>query len=186
MIPLGTPAPDFALVDVVHQRTLSLHDIFGTRGTMVMFICNHCPYVQHIIQELVHVAREYTERGIGFVAINSNDVQAYPDDSPEKMRDLALRLRFPFPYLYDATQETARAYRAACTPDFFLFDNTRRCVYRGQFDSARPGNSIPVTGNDIRHALDCLCSNKPNTREQIPSIGCNIKWRRDLQTHLSD
>jgi thiol-disulfide isomerase/thioredoxin len=182
MMPLGTSAPDFVLMDAVHGKPVSLDEVRGTHGTVVMFICNHCPYVKHVQEQLVAFAREYMPRGIGVVAINSNDVLAYPDDAPEMMKYEALRLGYPFPYLFDETQDVARAYQAACTPDFFCFDKGLRCVYRGQLDDSRPGNGLPVTGADIRAALDALLMGTSATmlaiaKHQKPSIGCNIKWK---------
>ncbi len=177
MIPLGTQAPDFCLPDVVSGRMLALSDIRSPVATVVMFICNHCPFVKHIIGELSVVAAEYGRKNISFVAINSNDVASYPDDSPEHMKEAAGRYNFTFPYLYDESQNTARAYQAACTPDFYVFDGDLKCVYRGQFDDARPDNGVAVTGKDIRLALNNLLSGEPVIKEQIPSLGCNIKWK---------
>jgi len=182
MIPLGSLAPDFVLMDAVHGRPVSLDDVRGTHGTVVMFICNHCPYVKHVQEHLVALAHEYMPRGIGVVAINANDVLAYPDDAPELMKYEALRLGYPFPYLFDETQDVARAYQAACTPDFFCFDKDLRCVYRGQLDDSRPGNGLPVTGADLRAALEALITGTPAAMSAIaehqkPSIGCNIKWK---------
>jgi len=176
-ISLGFDAPDFELPDVVTGRPVSLNDIKGEKGTLVMFICNHCPYVKHVIDELVRIGNDYIPRGIGIVAISSNDVVHYPDDHPDKMKALAKRLKFPFPYLYDETQEVARAYDAACTPDFDLFDINGKCVYRGQLDGSRPGNDIPVNGKDLRHAMDRVLNGQPVPEKQIPSTGCNIKWK---------
>jgi peroxiredoxin len=177
-IPLGFPAPDFSLPDTVSGKNLTLHDVKGEYATVVMFICNHCPYVKHINHELVNLANDYLPKGVGFVAISSNDVVNYPDDSPEKMKENALEQGYPFPYLYDESQEVAKAYFAACTPDFSIFDNNLKCVYRGQLDDARPKNDKPVTGKDIRAALDAILSNQPVSPQQIPSIGCNIKWKQ--------
>ena len=178
MLPLGTIAPEFTLLDTVTgiQRTLS--DLRSDVGTVVIFMCNHCPFVVHIIDCLVSLEREYSERGIQFIAINSNDVTAYPDDSPEKMTLFAKTHGFSFPYLYDETQAVAKAYQAACTPDFYVFDPVLACVYRGQFDQSRPGNDQPVTGDDLRDALDALIAGQtiPEARQQ-PSQGCNIKWK---------
>jgi peroxiredoxin len=176
-IPLGFVAPDFKLLDTVSGKYLSFKDIRGDKGTVVMFICNHCPYVIHVREELVRIANEYMPKGIGFVAISSNDVEKYPEDSPEKMKLLAQELSFPFAYLYDETQEVAKAYQAACTPDFNVFDSNDTCVYRGQLDDSRPKNDKPVTGKDLRLVLDCLLTGKPIPEKQIPSIGCNIKWK---------
>ncbi len=177
MLPLGTTMPDFALPDTVSGRTIARDEIIGSQGTLVMFICNHCPFVKHVIEELVQLGQDYQGRGIGLAAISSNDVTGYPQDRPERMRELAERLGFPFPYLYDESQATARAFDAACTPDFYLFDRDQRLVYRGQLDDSRPGNGRPVTGADLRAALDALLAGRPVSAEQKPSIGCNIKWR---------
>ncbi|WP_242156348.1 thioredoxin family protein [Aestuariivivens sediminis] len=177
MLPLGTQAPDFSLKDTVTDTFMGLKDLKGRKGTVVMFICNHCPFVIHVNQGLVSVANDYIEKGIGFVAISSNDVVNYPQDSPDNMKIHAKREGYPFPYLYDETQDVAKAYDAACTPDLYVFDASLQLIYRGQLDDSRPGNGIPVTGNDLRHALDCLIENKDNSRPQKPSIGCNIKWK---------
>ena len=177
MVTLGTMAPDFLLPDTVTGEQLSLDNIKGATATIIMFICNHCPFVKHVNTGLVELANDYKNEGIGFVAINSNDVINHPNDSPELMTQVAKELKYPFPYLYDESQETAKAYDAACTPDFFIYDKDLRLVYRGQLDDSRPGNEIPVTGKDIRYALDCLINNKPVPQEQRPSIGCNIKWK---------
>ena len=177
MVSLGTKAPGFTLTDTVSGRQFSFFDVKGKKGTVIMFICNHCPFVKHVNLELVKLANEYTAKGFGFAAINSNDAENYPDDSPDKMKEAAFRLKYPFPYLYDETQEVAKAYNAACTPDYFIYDSDGHLVYRGQLDDSRPGNDIPVTGRDIRHALDSLLNNQPIPAEQRPSIGCNIKWK---------
>ena len=176
MLPLGTRAADFALPNV-DGRILALADVAGPRGTVVMFICNHCPFVKHVADELARVARDYLPRGIGFVAINSNDVSTHPADSPEQMVREAEERAYPFPYLYDETQEVARAYRAACTPDFYAFDAAGALVYRGQLDPSRPGGTVPITGRDLRAALDALLAGGPPPAEQVPSLGCNIKWK---------
>ncbi len=178
MVSLGTPAPDFDLPDVVSGRSLRLADVRGEKATVVMFICNHCPYVVHVRHELARIGADYMSRGVGVVAISSNDVDAYPQDSPERMREFALANGFAFPYLYDASQDVARAYNAACTPDVYLFDAGLELVYRGQLDGSRPGNNIPVNGADLRAALDAVLSGTPVNPNQTPSIGCNIKWRR--------
>jgi peroxiredoxin len=178
MLPLGTQAPAFALPDTVTGRTVALADVRGAKGTLVMFICNHCPYVKHVNAELVRVAREYGVRGIGIVAISSNDAAAYPDDAPERMREVALAQGYLFPYLHDATQEVARAYDAACTPDFFLFDVWDRLVYRGRLDASTPGNGRPLDGADLRAALDAVLAGQAPSTTQQPSVGCNIKWKR--------
>jgi peroxiredoxin len=178
MLPLGTAAPDFSLVNTVDQQTLSLADVKSDIATVVMFICNHCPYVKHMQEELVKVAENYQAKGITFVAISANDATEYPDDSPEKMREVAQAFGYPFPYLYDETQEVAKAYQAACTPDFYIFDKDLKCVYRGQFDDSRPGSATPVTGRDLGQALDSILAGQPVNPEQQPSIGCNIKWKQ--------
>jgi thiol-disulfide isomerase/thioredoxin len=177
MLPLGTSAPAFTLPDAVSGRMMSLTDLASDKATVIMFICNHCPFVVHVREQLVRLAEEYIPRGIAFIAISSNDATAYPDDGPGKMKELAAQFGFPFPYLYDESQEIARAYKAACTPDFYIFDGAMECVYRGQLDSSRPSNGIPVTGKDIRAALDAILDGRPVAPEQIPSIGCNIKWK---------
>lgn len=176
-IGLGYIAHDFNLPNVVTELSVNLASVRGDNGTVVMFICNHCPFVVHVMDELIRIGNDHTERGIGFVAISSNDVANYPEDSPEKMKELALEKSFPFPYLYDETQEVAKAYFAACTPDFSVFDANDRCVYRGQLDDSRPGNSEPVNGKDLRNVLDLLIIGKPAPTDQKPSIGCNIKWK---------
>jgi thiol-disulfide isomerase/thioredoxin len=177
MVRLGTRAPDFTLPDTVSGKQLSLTNIKGGIATMIMFISNHCPFVKHVNAELIRLANDYKNKGIGFVAISSNDVINHPDDAPGLMTQVAKQLKYPFPYLYDESQETAKAYDAACTPDFFIYDKDLHLVYRGQLDDSRPGNEIPVTGKDIRQALDCLINNEPVPQEQRPSIGCNIKWK---------
>ena len=176
MLSLGAKAPDFALPDT-EGRLVRLSDFQGAPALLVIFMCNHCPYVKHIADELARFAKEYQAKGVAIVGINSNDAANYPDDSLEKMREEVKLRGYTFPYLYDETQEVAKAYRAACTPDFFLFDKEHRLVYRGQFDDSRPGNGIPVTGKDIRAALDAVLAGRPVTGRQTPSIGCNIKWR---------
>ncbi len=178
MIALGTEAPAFTLLDSVSNRHLSLETLRGEQGTVIMFICNHCPYVKLIQDKLAEVAKNYQAKGINFIAINANDVQAYPDDRPEMMRIEAERHHYTFPYLFDETQAIAKAYEAACTPDFYLFDKNLKCVYRGRFDNATPGNHQPVTGSDLTQALDQLLIGKPIHHEQFPSLGCNIKWKR--------
>lgn len=177
MMPLGTTAPGFSLPDIISAKTLSLDSLKSDKGTVVMFICNHCPYVQHIITKIVEVAKDYQAKGIAFIAISSNDVQNFPADSPDLMKKNAITRGFSFPYLYDESQSVAKAYDAACTPDFFVFDKQLACVYRGRFDDATPGNNSPVTGKDLTAALDNLISNTPINQDQKPSIGCNIKWK---------
>ena len=177
MTPLGKKAPDFTLYDTVSGNNLSLQNLKGTTGTVIMFICNHCPFVKHVNAQLVQLGNDYKSKGVGFIAISSNDVAGYPQDGPEQMKLVAEELKYPFPYLYDATQEAAKAYQAACTPDFFIFDGNLSLVYRGQLDDSRPGNEKPVTGADIRNALDHLVAGKPVPEDQKPSIGCNIKWK---------
>ncbi len=177
MLPLGTQAPDFSLPDT-DGKMVSRRDFDGKKGLLVMFICNHCPYVKHVRQELARIGEEYQKKDIGVVAINANDAASYPEDSPEAMKREKAAQGYTFPYLYDATQETAKAYTAACTPDFFVFDSRGRLIYRGQLDDSRPGNDTPVTGKDLRHALDTLLTGETISLEQKPSIGCNIKWRR--------
>ncbi len=176
MLALGTPAPDFRLPDP-SGRLVARDDFAGARALVVMFICNHCPYVQHIRDGLAAFGRDYLPRGVAIVAINANDVAAYPEDRPEKMAEEARRAGYAFPYLYDESQAVAKAYRAACTPDFFLFDGARRLAYRGQFDDSRPGSSRAVTGVDLRAAVDAVLTNVSPSAEQRPSIGCNIKWK---------
>jgi peroxiredoxin len=178
MMPLGTLAPDFSLLNVVTGKTVTLQELKSRVATLVMFICNHCPYVKHVQGELVKLAKDYQPKGVSVIAINSNDVVHYPEDSPEKMKAIAQQNAYPFPYLYDETQEVAKAYQAACTPDFYLFDKDLKCVYRGQLDDARPKNDVPVTGKDIRAALETLLAGQPVNPDQKPSIGCNIKWKQ--------
>ena len=179
MLPLGTKAPAFKLKDALSNqyKTLDTLTVSKPRAVVIMFICNHCPFVKYIQTELVQLAKDYQPKNIAFIAINSNDAQTYPDDSFENMTKVAHEKLYPFPYLYDQTQAVAKAYKAACTPDFYIFDSKLHCVYRGQFDSSRPGNEIPVTGNDIREALNCILTNQSVPANQKPSIGCNIKWK---------
>ena len=177
MLPLGTRAPSFTLPDTVSGKPLSLDSLKGAKGTVVMFICNHCPFVKHVNGELVRVAKDYQSKGISFVAISANDVRNYPEDGPDKMKAAAKQLGYPFPYLYDETQAVAKAYQAACTPDLYLFDANLACVYRGQLDDSRPGNGMPVNGKDLRAAMDALLAGKPIDPAQKPSVGCNIKWK---------
>ena len=177
MLPIGTKAPDFSLFDTVSGNRLNINELKGDVGTVIMFICNHCPFVIHVNSELVDIANAYAEKGINFIAISSNDAVNYPQDSPEKMKLHAKQENYPFPYLYDETQNIAKAYDAACTPDLYVFDNNLELVYRGQLDNSMPGNGLPVTGKDLRYALDCLIEGKKNLETQKPSIGCNIKWK---------
>jgi peroxiredoxin len=177
MLPLGTEAPNFELWDSVSNSIKTLNKLKGPKGTLVLFICNHCPFVIHINKALVSIANKLQNKGIGVVAISSNDVEKYPQDGPEQMQLHAKNNGYPFPYLYDETQSVAKAYDAACTPDFFLFDSNLKLVYRGQLDDSRPGNELPIDGTDLFHALECMIDNKENTRPQKPSIGCNIKWK---------
>jgi len=176
MIPLGTQAPDFTLPEPATGKELRLLDIKSKKATVIMFICNHCPFVLHIIDTLADVANTYQEKGIKFVAINSNDVTHYPDDSPENMISFAKAHHLNFPYLFDESQCVAKAYDAACTPDFYVFDNLLHLVYRGQFDESTPGNEIPTTGNSLKRALDAILSGDKVNELQKPSVGCNIKW----------
>lgn len=177
MLPLGTTAPEFNLLDTVSQKNISINDIKGNIGTLIMFICNHCPFVLHVNNQLVRLGNDYQNKGIGFVAISSNDVYNFPQDSPELMQKTAKELGYPFPYLYDETQEIAKAYDAACTPDFYIFDANLKLVYRGQLDDSRPSLDIPVTGKDIRNALNALINGQVINQKQVPSLGCNIKWK---------
>lgn len=177
MLPLGTPAPAFTLLDIVSGNKVRLDHSEKVKATLIMFICNHCPYVKHINKELTRLAQDYMKKGVNFIAINSNDIKNYPDDSPANMKVVAQEESYPFPYLFDETQEVAKAYQAACTPDFYLFNTELELVYRGQLDDSRPGNSIPVTGQSIRAALDSLLANQAISIEQKPSLGCNIKWK---------
>lgn len=175
MLPLGTQAPDFSLSET-DGSTVSRDDFVGKRGLLMIFLCNHCPYVKHIADGLKQLADDYLAKGVAVVGVSSNDAASYPDDSPEKMKQEKLARGYAFPYLFDPTQETARAYHAACTPDFFLFDGSQRLVYRGQMDDSRPSNGKPVTGTDLRAALDRLLADEPPLEHQTPSLGCNIKW----------
>lgn len=177
MLDLGTPAPDFSLLEPATGATRSLADFATAKGLVVVFMCNHCPFVKHIAPELALTAMDFAERGIAVVGINSNDAASHPADAPERMAEEVAARGYHFPYLFDADQSVARAYRAACTPDFYLFDGARRLVYRGQFDGARPGNQVPVTGADLRFAVDALLADRPIREPQRPSLGCNIKWK---------
>jgi peroxiredoxin len=176
MLPLGTPAPGFSLPDT-DGRIIGLDGFAGAPALLVMFICVHCPFVKHVRSELARLGRDYGERGVAIVAISSNDVGAYPEDGPEGMRREKEDAGYVFPYLFDETQEVAAAYRSACTPDFYLFDGERRLVYRGQLDDSRPGTDVPVTGRDLRAALDAVLAGEPVSAEQKPSLGCNTKWK---------
>lgn len=178
MVELGTKATSFNLPDTISGEQVSLDEIKSDKATVVMFICNHCPYVIHIVDKLSEVVKEYQEKGISFVAISSNDVENYPQDSPDKMKEFAAEHNFTFPYLYDETQEVAKAYHAECTPDIFVYDKNLTLVYRGQFDDSRPSKDTPVTGKDITAALDAILEGKPVDENQIPSIGCSIKWKK--------
>ena len=176
MLPLGTLAPNFSLYDT-ERNIIRLNDYPNAKGYLVMFICNHCPYVVHLKSHLASLTSEYLQKGIAVFGINSNDYLEYPEDSPEKMREDKKKFNYAFPYLIDETQEVAKAYQAACTPDFFLFDADKKLVYRGQYDSSRPKNGLPVTGEDLRKALEAVLSKSSINPQQIPSIGCNIKWK---------
>lgn len=177
MLPLGTPIPKFSLVDVVTGDTWTDRTTAGKKATLVMFICNHCPFVKHVGDELGRIAEDYVPRDTAVVAINSNDVEEYPQDAPDRMKELASSKHWRFPYLFDESQEVAKAFKAACTPDFFLFDNEGKLVYRGQLDGSRPENDIPITGADLRAALEAVLGGNPVPAKQMPSIGCNIKWK---------
>ena len=177
MLGLGTPAADFRLPDVVSGRMTGLGDFGGSKALLVMFISRHCPYVQHVKRELAHLGKDYSGKSLAIVAISPNYVVQYPDDAPDRLREMALELEFCFPVCYDETQDIAKAYEAACTPDFFLFDESRRLVYRGQLDGSRPGNGVPVTGGDLRAAIDAVLAGQPVNPRQRPSAGCNIKWK---------
>lgn len=177
MIPLGTIAPNFYLKDTNSNNTYSFEDLKGSKGTLVVFMCNHCPFVLHVINEIVMISHDYRVQGLGIIAISSNDIVKHPQDSPELMTDFALQHKFDFPYLFDETQEVAKAYDATCTPDFYLFDNQDKLFYRGQLDDSRPGNGIPLSGTDLRNAIDALIYNRSLNEIQKPSIGCNIKWK---------
>jgi peroxiredoxin len=177
MLPLGTVAPPFALRDVVSGQICSLDSFAGKTALLVMFICRHCPYVVHVEQEIAKIGRDYRDSNLGIVAISSNDASRYPDDTPPRLKEMAMRLGFAFPFCVDETQDVAKAYRAACTPDFYLFDQDRQLVYRGQLDESRPGNNKPVTGRDLRAAIDAVLEGKPVDRNQKGSVGCSIKWK---------
>tara|TARA_Y100001968_G_C19341186_1_gene709582 strand:+ start:126 stop:680 length:555 start_codon:yes stop_codon:yes gene_type:complete len=176
-VKLGFQAPNFSLLNPLTSKTESLDKLKSDKATVIIFMCNHCPYVVHVLDGVVQLANDYMPQGVSVIAINSNDVSNYPDDSPHKMIDLIHENKIPFPYLYDDTQDIAKAYHAACTPDFSVFNHQMACVYRGQLDDSRPGNDIPVTGNDIRNVLDSILSGKELNMVQKPSVGCNIKWK---------
>lgn len=177
MLPLGTAAPEFQLPDVVSGQTISLATFKDSKALLLMFICQHCPFVKHVQTELAKIGQDYQKQALGMAAISANDVANYPDDSPEKLKQMAAELNFNFPVCYDASQEISKSYTAACTPDFFLFDGAGKLAYRGQLDDSRPSNGIPVTGKDLRQAIDAVLQEKTIDFEQKPSIGCNIKWK---------
>jgi peroxiredoxin len=178
MLALGTKAPEFHLPDTVSGETISLSSFTGKKALLIMFICRHCPFVKHVQAELAKIGQDYVDTDLGIVAISANDAENYPDDAPDSLKSMATELRFTFPLCYDATQEVAKTYTAACTPDFFLFDGDRTLVYRGQLDDSRPGNNQPVTGRDLRAAIDAVLNDRAVPSEQKPSIGCNIKWKQ--------
>lgn len=178
MLPLGTPAPDFSLPDVVSGQNVSLSDFDDKKAFLIMFICRHCPYVQHVKKELAKIGSDYSQKDLAIVAVSSNDISVYPEDAPKSLAEMAKEEGFNFSYLFDETQEVAKAYTAACTPDLFLFDKDRKLVYRGQLDDSRPGNNIPVTGKDLRSAIDAVLNDKPIDPNQKPSMGCSIKWKK--------
>lgn len=177
MLPLGTQAPSFSLTDVISKETISLDTFKDKKALLVMFICKHCPFVQHVQKEIAKIGQDYKDKDLGIVAISANDIDAYPEDGPEGLAEMAKELDFNFPYCFDATQETAKAYTAACTPDFFLFDSDKKLFYRGQLDTSRPSNGIPVTGKDLRNAIDKALASETAPQEQKPSMGCGIKWK---------
>jgi peroxiredoxin len=177
MLPLGTPAPPFTLPDVVSGQRISLDDFAAKKALLIMFICRHCPYVKHVQGELANLGKDYRNTEVGIVAVSSNDAVAYPDDAPQSLREMALQQQFQFPLCYDETQQTARDYAAVCTPDFYLFDENRRLAYRGRLDDSRPRSEEPVTGNELRAAIEALRSGRPVSQDQRPSLGCNIKWK---------
>jgi|TARA_R110000744_G_scaffold342090_3_gene447233 peroxiredoxin len=178
MLPLGTKAPNFKLPDTSSDKQKSLQELKGSKGTVIMFICNHCPFVKHLNAEISKTAVEYQPKDISFIAISSNDAENYPQDAPHLMKLISTEQKYTFPYLYDESQEVAKAYNAACTPDFYLFDTNLKLVYRGQFDNSRPGNGIPVTGEDLKTAMDALLAGIEINEKQKPSMGCNIKWKK--------
>lgn len=177
MLPLGTKAPDFELPDTVSGKLVRLSDVKSDVATVVMFLCNHCPFVLHVNKEIVNIAKHYQDLGIRFIAISSNNIETHPQDGPEHMKEQAAKVGYTFPYLYDESQEVAKAFDAACTPDFYVFNKDLKLVYRGQLDSSRPQSDIPVTGEDLRAALDALLVGRPVSPDQRPSVGCNIKWK---------
>lgn len=177
MLPLGTVAPDFLLPDTISGKNLSLEALKSKTATVIMFICNHCPYVLHLNDEIVRIAKEYQEKGVSFIAISANDVENHPEDSPDKMRELATQVGYTFPYLYDESQAVAKAYDAACTPDFYIFDSNLKLAYRGRLDDSRPNSAIPLSGKDLRAALDAIINGTEVSKIQYPSMGCNIKWK---------
>ncbi|MCK4561473.1 MAG: thioredoxin family protein [Flavobacteriaceae bacterium] len=177
MLPLGTRAPSFNLKDTISNKYLTLEELKGGKATVIFFICNHCPFVIHINEELVKIANNFSKKGVSFIAISSNDIINYPQDAPNLMHEIAKKIKYPFPYLFDETQNVAKAFDAACTPDIYVFDKNSELVYRGQLDDSRPGNKIPVTGKDLRKALQNLLDGSEVLRNQKPSIGCNIKWK---------
>ncbi len=185
MLELGTKAPAFQLPDVVSGKTISLETFRDKKGLLVMFICRHCPYVKHVQKELARLGNDYAAKPLGIVAIGSNDVSTHPEDSPDNLKAMATELGFRFPYCYDESQQTAKAYTAACTPDFFLFDADRKLAYRGQLDDSRPENGKPITGRDLRAAIDAVLAGKPPSSEQTPSMGCNIKWKAGNEPRYS-
>ncbi|MDZ4861321.1 MAG: thioredoxin family protein [Candidatus Hydrogenedentes bacterium] len=178
MIPIDTVAPAFSLPNIVSGRTISISDFSDSKGLLVMFICNHCPYVKHVADEIAKIGQDYADQQLGIVAISANDIETHPGDAPDRMKQEAQSRGYVFPYLYDETQEVAKAYSAACTPDFFLFGADMKLVYRGQLDDSRPGNGLPVTGKDLRGAIDAVLAGKKPATPQRPSVGCNIKWKR--------
>lgn len=177
MLELGTQAPDFQLPDTVSGQTISLDRFVDKTALLVIFMCAHCPFVQHVKDEIARIDRDYSDKGLGIVAISANSVETHPDDAPDKLKAMAQEMGFSFPFCYDETQETAKAYTAACTPDFFLFDRDRKLAYRGQLDDSRPGNDKPVNGKDLRSAIDAVLDGRPVEANQKPSMGCNIKWK---------
>jgi|SRR6218665_365888 len=180
MLPLGTAAPDFRLKDTNSNYHYAYSDLKGSKGTLLMFICNHCPFVHHVLDEILKIANDYRVQGLGIIAISSNDVEKYPQDGPQLMTEFAFKNKIDFPYLYDESQEVARAFDAACTPDFYLFDAQDKLFYRGQLDDSRPGNNIPLSGSDLRNAIDAVIYNRTIANPQKPSLGCNIKWKTQL------